>query len=362
MRSLLISLFLLINSSIFIYGQNKFSDDLKLEISGHAGFILPEYQFLNAITKDYIRSIDVCITKETKGKTYWEQLYKLPEYGLSFFYSSLGNNDVLGHEFALTYFFKLNYISKQKFKFYQRVGIGGGYITKRFNLTDNYLNVAVGSKLNVHFNTRFGVEFRISPKINFNLGLSFDHFSNANTNEPNLGINYITAFSGISYRLGKENTAKHYDLPKFEKPTRLDLFFSIGGKHPRSLTSNYYLASSISLDYTKAITRAIKLSIGPDLFYDSSVKSQLSDFNRNYKPSYSFQTGIHFAQEFTFNRFSVILQEGVYIGLTERVDRYPIYNRGIVKFQLNDKLAIRITMKSHLHILDYPEFGIGYKL
>jgi hypothetical protein len=361
LRAIACSLLLVI-SFTKVNSQNRFIDDLKLQVNAHGGYILPEYPFLNALTKDYIRSLDVSLIKETRGKTYWEQIYKYPEYGISFFYSTLGNNEILGHEYALTYFFKLNYIAKKRFKFYQRVGIGGGYITKRFDLDENYMNVAVGSKLNVHFNTRLGTEFKLSEKLNFNLGISFDHFSNANTSEPNLGINYVTGFTGLSYRIGNSTEIKSFSLEKFDKPKRLDLYISLGGKHPRSLSANYFLASSIALEYNKAITRVVKLGVGTDFFYDSSVKSQLKDFNRNYKSHYSVQTGIHFSQSFTYNRFSIELQEGIYLGLTEKVDHYPIYNRGIVRFQLSDKYAIRIAMKSHLYILDYPEFGLGIKL
>lgn len=342
--------------------QNRLMNDLKLEVNAHGGYLLPEYSFLNSITKDYVKSIDISFIKETRGKTEWEQIYKFPEYGISFFYSTLGNDEILGQEYALTYFFKLNYIRKKRFKIYQRIGIGGGYVTKRFDLGDNYLNVAVGSRLNVHFSTRLGTEIKLSEKFNFNAGLSFDHFSNANTSEPNLGINYLTGFSGISYRIGKSTDTKLRDIEPFDKPKRLDIYMSIGGKHPRSLSSKYFLASSMTLEYKKSINRIIKLGIGTDLFFDSSVRSQLKDFNRNFKSHYSFQTGIHFSQSFTYNRFSIELQEGIYLGLREMVDHYPIYNRGIVKYQVTNKYSIRIAMKSHLHILDYPEFGAGIKL
>ncbi|MFN6015579.1 MAG: hypothetical protein ACK47F_12895, partial [Flavobacteriales bacterium] len=79
-----------------------------------------------------------------------------------------------------------------------------------------------------------------------------------------------------------------------------------------------------------------------------------------YKPIYDYRTGIHLSQEFVYDRFSFILQEGFYIGLIDRVDNSFMYNRAMLRWKLNKNWLINISMRSHLHILDYPELGIGY--
>ena len=80
-----------------------------------------------------------------------------------------------------------------------------------------------------------------------------------------------------------------------------------------------------------------------------------------YKPIDDFRTGLHLSQEIAYGPFSFILQEGLYIGLTNKVDQNKLmYNRAIVRYNFNDRFLVHITMKSHLHILDYPEVGFGY--
>ncbi len=203
-----------------IQAQNKFSDNLKLQVNYHFGVALPEYEFLTYIIDDYVQSVDISLIKETIGKNYWQQIFKYPEYGVSLYYSTLGNNEILGKEIALTGFFRVNFISRSRFRFYNRTGAGFSYVSRKFDFDDNFLNVAVGSHFNMHFNFRLGVNFSLSEKIELNTGLSFDHFSNANISEPNLGLNNLSAYGGLSYRLGqkiekkKQSTALTITLEK----------------------------------------------------------------------------------------------------------------------------------------------------
>lgn len=343
------------------YAQNKMTDNLNGMVNFHSGYNLPEYPFISSITNDYIRSLDICVFKETVGENKWEQLYNYPSYGLSFFYSTLGNDEVFGREFTLTYFFKMYFLSKNRFRLFNRIGIGLNYVNRKFDFKNNYLNVAVGSKVNIHFNFRIGANYALSDKFSLNTGLSFNHFSNANTSEPNLGINYLTGFGGVSYSLGKKSEKKTHKLEAHRRENSFSLFASIGGKRSRALVSTYFLTSSFSFEFNRAITRKFLFGIGSDLFYDSSVESSIKKGNKDYRKSDSFQTGIHLSQSIVYNRLTLSIQEGFYLFLTEKVGDYPLYTRGVVQYQVNNHFLIRIAMKSHLHVLDYPEIGFGYK-
>ena len=347
--------------NIHTYAQESFTDNLNGMINFHSGYNLPEYSFISAITDDYIRSLDICLFKETVGKKKWEQLYNYPSYGFSFFYSTLGNDEVFGRELSATYFSKMYFFSKNRFRLFNRTGIGLNYVNRKFNLQNNYLNVAVGSKINIHFNFRVGANYRLSDKLSVNTGLSFNHFSNANSAEPNLGINYLTGYGGVNYRLGKKGEKKTHELVAHKKENISVFFASIGGKRGRALVSKYFLTSSFSYEFSRAFSRKFLLGFGTDLFYDSSVETSLRKFNRDYKKSDSFQTGIHISESILFNKLTLTLQEGFYLLLNEQVDKYQIYSRGIAQYQVTDYFFIRIAMKSHLHILDYPEIGFGYK-
>lgn len=343
------------------HAQESITDNLNGMINFHSGYNLPEYPFISSITENYIHSLDICLYKETFGKKEWEQLYNYPDYGISFFYSTLGNDEVFGREFSATYFSKIYFFSTNRFRLFNRTGIGINYVNREFDLKDNYLNVAVGSKVNIHFNFRIGASYQLSDKFGFNTGLSFNHFSNANTSEPNLGINYLTGYGGLNYSLGKKDEKKIHKLSDHQKKNTSILFASIGGKRARALVSDYFFTSSLSYQFNRAFNRKFLFGFGTDLFYDSSVETSLTKFNRDFKKSDSFQTGIHISESIVLNKFTLSLQEGIYLLLNEQVENYRIYSRGIAQYQFTDHFLMRIAMKSHIHILDYPEIGFGYK-
>jgi hypothetical protein len=342
--------------------QQKFSDNLKVSANIQAGFSLPEYTFISYFTDDYISSVEVNVMKETSGNTMWEKLYKYPEVGLSFYASNLGNDSLFGRAYALNYFFKLNLIRRDRFSFFNRTGIGVAYLTKRFDLANNSSNVAIGSHLNVHFTLKWGVNYHLGDKWILNGGISLDHFSNGNSRDPNRGLNNLTGYVGASYYLGQRTPKKQPLADSLIRKNYCEIFASVGGKQPRSLSSGYFLTSSLSFSLTRSVFRAVHFGVGADLFYDSSVPFVLDGRGQFSSSSDQFQTGFFISQQFIYNRIRIGLVEGVYSGLTNKVYNKLIYTKAFVQYHLTDRLSARITMKSHLHILDYPEIGIGIKL
>jgi len=342
-------------------GQVKRFENTALRLDGHFGYLIPEYQLFNQLAEKPIGSVELSFQKQTSGKRFAEQLYNYPAYGLTFLYTSLGNREAFGHEAALYGYFMTHIIRKKWFQLNSQFGLGLGYATKTFNLEDNYMNVAVGSRLNIHFNYKMGTTFRITENLSLNSGVSFSHFSNANMAEPNLGVNTLTAYAGINRSIGQSTDFVKTERPKHIGSNEFAFIYAAGGKHARALQSTIYFTSSLSVEYKRHISHKFRLGGGLDLFYDSSTKTELSTpGNKAFKSSYDFRTGIHLAQELAYGPFSFILQEGVYVGLTNHVDGKVYYNRAIVRYRWNDHFLIHISMKSHLHILDYPEVGFGY--
>ncbi|MBU2019707.1 MAG: acyloxyacyl hydrolase [Bacteroidetes bacterium] len=341
--------------------QNKLFNNLYASSEASLGFVLPEYKFVNSITNDYSRGIGLSISHKSKGKSEVEQWFNYPEKGVSLFHATLGNDKVFGKETALFYFFKLYLAPPKRVRLFNHMGIGLSYVTKKFDLISNPFNVAVGSHVNIHFNYRFGLNVALSKNWETNIGLSFNHLSNANTREPNLGLNYFTSFFGLSHKLGEQDPYKKYERKKHQPINLITGVLGFGGKHTRLLAtaSDYYLTTSFSMDFERSFFRKFRFGIGPDFFYDTSVKSSLD--KNEYKPSDSFQTGIHFSQTIFYNRFSVTIQEGFYLFFTEKVGEYPMYNRGILQYKITDHLAFRFAMKSHIYILDFPELGFCYQ-
>ena len=342
-------------------GQSRFSENLKVMVNYHYGFGLPEYSALSYILNDYTRGIDVALIKERYGSNEFERLYKYPENGVAFFYTSLGNKEILGNAFGINYLFRLNIVQHKRFRLINRMGIGLAYITKKHHFNDDPLNVVIGSHVNIHYNCRFGATYRLLDRFEINAGASFDHFSNGNTAEPNIGLNYLTFYGGGLYMIGNAIERNTSPISKPERNLYWEIFANIGAKHTRSFSSKYFPTGSFGGELGFAWFRGFHVGVGVDLFYDSSIRTQLEALDRSYSGTDSFQSGIHISQSVVYRRFRFTLQEGFYLGFKEPINHGLMYNRAILKYSLSDIWSLRLAMKSHLHILDYPEIGVSYK-
>jgi hypothetical protein len=130
-------------------------------------------------------------------------------------------------------------------------------------------------------------------------------------------------------------------------------------KHTRTFESFHYPAVSAGFEIKRRLKYKFSLGAGADFFYDSSVQPQMERLQREFHPSDAYMTGIHISEEFHFANASVIVQEGVYLGLTEKLFGYFMYNRAIARYHFCNHFFVSLSMKSHLYVLDFPEAGVG---
>lgn len=330
-------------------------------VKWNQGWLIPEYSNISYLSESTLKSAEITWLKRTVGKTITEQQYRYPEYGFTLFFSTLGNRKVFGNEVAIYPFFRTYFFRTKNSAMYHQFGFGLGYADHRFDLHDNPQNIAIGSHLNMHFDYQLGWKFRISPQIQAETGLRFSHFSNANMAEPNLGLNMLYMHAGIAKSIGKQENFNRYEIPKLTPSHEFAFIYAAGGKHTRALQSTLYFTSSLSAEYTYRAFYKFFFGGGLDLFYDASTKTELSvKPNATFSSRDNFSSGMHFSQEIAYGNFSFILQEGWYLGLPNRLHPKKMYNRGIIRWRCTPSFLIHITMKSHLHILDYPELGFGY--
>ncbi len=326
----------------------------------HYGILLPEYSVMNYTSNDYIRGFEVNFIHQTTGKNIWERLYRNPVYGVSFFYSTMGNKEVYGDQYTLYPFYGLHFIQRPRFTFGYQMGVGISYATKKFSLTGNPENVTIGSHINIHYHADLLARFALTDRLSVNTGIAFNHISNANLAEPNVGLNFVTANVGMQYAYGKKVKVQR------DKPERLNPFWTYeltlagGLKHTRTFESFKYAAIAVGGTVKRRISHRFALGGGLDFFYDSSIEPQMEELNKPFKSQYAYMSGIHLSQEFIYNKVSFILQEGIYVGLMHRLNEYPMYNRAMVRYKFSKHFLMSVSMKSHIYILDFPELGIGY--
>jgi hypothetical protein len=359
MRPILIALLLQV---IHAEGQVNIRDAVSVTATYHSGFILPEYSNLTYLVEDRVQSASISVTRQTRGKNIWEQLYKYPEYGISLFYSTLGNDKVHGRELALFPHFALKIISRNKFDVYTQDGVGIGYVTRKYNPVDNYFNIAVGSHLNIHLDLRLGVRYRLTEKLLLQSGICFNHFSNAGTRSPNLGLNYVTGYSALGFQIGNQQPRLDQPMDTYHQKNNFELTISRGSKRPVGLSNEAFVTASACFEWKWHPFRIVHFGLGTDAFYDTSTETEMLALQVDgYKSINDFRTGLHISQEFMYGPVSLILQEGIYVGLTDKVFNRKVFNRTIIRYRPIKNVFIQVAMKSHLNILDYPELGLGCK-
>jgi len=343
--------------------QQRFTDNLRIGANYHYGYVLPEYSYFTYIVNAPVQSFSVNISKPTLGKNEFERLYNYPEYGVSIFYSTLGNDDVFGRQVAIFPYYHLKVISRNRFTLFHELGMGLAYVTRKYDVEDNHTNIAVGSYFNIHFNLKLGVNYRIYKNVLINAGASFDHLSNANLQNPNLGINYATTFGGLSFMVGQEIQRQTPEFSPHKREFKFELIASVGAKRTRGVKeSGWFNPVSLTFETKWSWLRALHLGVGADIFYDPSGQAEIEGQGRtDYTPSDDFSSGIHLSQEFIYRKISLILQEGLYVILPDNVNHEAMYNRGIIRVQVSKKMFIQLAMKSNLVVLDYPELGFGLK-
>lgn len=344
------------------FSQSKLSDGLKIESNYHQGIILPEFGLLTPIEEDYRRSVEFSLFKQSSVKNYWQQLYNYPEQGLSFYYTSLGHNKVLGQMIGVDYFFRITFLDKNRFKVFNQTGIGLNYVNKRFDEIKNPLNTAISSHYNAHFNLRFGTCYKLSNKYDFNFGVSFDHISNANFSHPNIGVNSVSLFTGMAYDFGSSFEQKSFVVPDHERKINAEIITEIGGWHLDEPKDKYYIIPALTAEFTHETFRLIHFGLGADLIYDETIGVEFEKQGIEFNNSENYLLGVHLSQSLAYNKFRFVTQEGYYLIMPEELVKKQFYHRILFKYYLNTHVSLHLAFKSYLQDLKYVSIGVGYKI
>jgi Lipid A 3-O-deacylase (PagL) len=343
-----------------VSAQTDSSYSTFLRANVQIGALLPEYGFFKYQTTDFARGFEINFLKESTGHSIWEQLYRYPAWGLSFYFTTMGNKAIYGNQFSIYPYYSLRLVERKRFGFSYQMGVGASWVTKKFDAETNYQNLAIGSHFNIHYHADMITKYQISDRMRLNAGISFSHISNANLSEPNVGINIASLYAGLAWGTGKKTVRKTSEIAKYASHFTYEIMATGGMKHTRTYESFSYPALGLSFDVKRRNRYKFAWGAGIDLFYDSSIEVQMIRLNRTYKRAYDYQSGIHLTQEFIYDRVSFLLQEGLYLGLTEKLFGYSIYNRAMVRYKFSSHFFVNISLKTHLYILDFPELGFGF--
>jgi hypothetical protein len=339
-----------------------FLDNKSIGASYHYGFLLPEYTYHQLQAISAINGVEINLGTKLNGKNYWQNLYNYPVSGISMYYSGLSNKELYGNVFSVYAYSGSSFFPDRKIQLTWRLGLGFCYVGKKFHLEDNLYNISVGSHINMLFRGELGWETKITDRFDFRQNLAFNHFSNANMAEPNIGLNWLNFQNAIVYYPKARPQINSVVVPNHSLSVKHRLILSGGLKHTKSFESYQYITSSLAYSPVFSISHLVSVGPGADLFYDSSVKTIFERRERDFKPHFAWQSGLHINFIMYYNRMGFGLQQGIYLGLIDEVAGNKAYNRAFIEFFFNKNLHVVLALKTHLHILDHVQLGIGINI
>ena len=363
-----IFLFLFLLLSPYIYGQeminNDGKEDLIIGANAHYGWVIMHRPSMARVITGHTSAFELNIGKQTIGKQAWNEWYKYPIVGASYFFADLGNPQQMGYAHSVYAWINFPLARKQTYTFSFRLGAGLGYITKKFERVENYKNDVIGSHLNGVMHLNFENSWKLSAPLNFYTKVGITHFSNGAYKTPNLGINICTLSMGFTYRFGHDTIhfpPKKNRIPFADKKLFYYLTVAGGAKEIAPPDGDKYGVVSVSFAAMKQLGYKSSLGIGLDYFNDASLKPLfLSDTTFIGKNYHVARIGLVAAHELAISNVRIVMNLGYYL-LSDWKANGMIYDRIGLKYYMNRHLFANVTLKTHFAKADFLEMGFGYK-
>lgn len=328
-----------------------------IEVSPKVGFLMAHRGVMAHMPVQHAYGGEISYFIQTSGSKNYQHVYNYPKAGITLFGSTVGNNQLMGQVYGAYSFIDFPFTKSKRSEFSGRLGLGGGWITKVFDQELNPKDVAMST----HFNALIclGLKYRhYFGKTHIVTGIDLTHCSNGSTKVPNLGINlpYVSLGIGHTFRTCERSLSREPFVQKGWSLTAIGIFsvkevFPTGGKK--------YPIYAMSLIGKKIFGPKKGMELGFDLIYKTSIKAYRPEI---YKTKESIaQMGVYCGYVLPLDQLDIVIGMGAYI----RDEFFPdsrLYHRLGLRYQVNRKLMVNFTLKTHWAKADYVEYGIGYTI
>lgn len=313
---------------------------------------------------------------QTTDEHEWAKYYGYPSYGIGIYSGFIGDPNIFGKPKSIFSFINFPITNDSKRNIFSiEPSLGLTYQLKPYDKIHNPLNEAIGAKMAVYFNLKFGFNYKINREIDLEYGLGFTHFSNGRTFTPNYGLNMVGLQLGLKYfynpnqrKINKNIYNNQNLLPvrylrpnkianiKVDKPHSINTFVAISSvQNDIDMgTSKRYIAASGIVEYQYKINNAHGVSAGIDYFFDKSLDETFPN-----NPEKKHQWGTHIGYDFMFNKFTIIGQVGVY--LNNNNNKGDVFLRPAIRYDLTPKIYTQLGLKTLGTEADWVELGIGFR-
>ena len=277
---------------------------------------------------------------------------------------------------------------------YWILGMGIGYLTKRYDEFGNPRNPAIGSHLNgmMHLGYHLDAGRYLNEqgwKMYAEAGMV--HFSNANWRQPNFGINipYLSIGAKRTLFLASYNYGKVIEIrPEVEAGINnisapwkhIEQIGAIPSrscvKSPQHLVGFRLGRRQIELDQRRTFVNAVleyncefprallgpRFRVGANVFFDKSYMYSKFGLKSDAISLHDFtEVAITAGSRWEYGKWGFIADAGIYLYRPDDTKRG--YYEGVgVSYKATQRVYIIARLKAHLSSADYMEWGVSYQL
>ena len=307
----------------------------------------------------------------------------------------------LGKAIAMYPYLLIPAVRTEQFQFNFKVAGGLGVVnetwyTQEEHDPDRYFddtamtNNVFGCFLNAYLSAGVNFNYAVTRNVALHGEVGYFHMSNGRTCMPNLGANVLYGGVGVVTTINPTETKDPIQFPDLPYKWALNITGAAGAhrawmEYPRFLISSFHAGAVYSVNNWYGV------GAGLDVFYNGAIDNNtgrgLYVTNRDYSFSDKLRAGIALNNEFRLGIVTAIVDWGVYLYNPSRnyYDcNHPIYGYGKrplfydnegagtdeafhyirfgMKYRVWDNLYLQASAKTHLHICEYVEFGVGYQI
>ena len=331
----------------------------------HRGKSIKHSSLLAPIIERPTIGYEIFLSKQTFGAHRWNAFFNYPEYGICFTSVDLGSPHYTGAGKCLFPYVNFHlFDNKSPINIFLRTGAGFAYVEKTYDSIANPLNYAFSTHLNVVLNAQLQTVFKISNTFTLFAGGEIMHISNGAYRMPNLGLNTISLFAGISQSFGEKKQFIKYKniFNKKNKDWDCSVFLLGGIKEINPIGGKKYFAGDLNIEVTKKHLQYTRFGLSLDITHDGSeydciVFQSLPPVDRLK----TTRVGISGGYEWLFGDFSLDLYFGTYLH-EENALYGKVYQRTSLRYPLSDKVKLSIAFRNHKGKADFIGIGFGYRL
>ncbi|WP_375239075.1 acyloxyacyl hydrolase [Aurantibacter sp.] len=339
----------------------------ELEVNYFYGSILLHNPDISHLITGHPTGFIAAYNKKTYGFNAWESRFNYPDYGASFIYQDLKNEN-LGDNYSIYGHYNFYFLNRN-LQF--RIGQGIALTTNPYDKETNYRNNAFGTKLlsSTYLMLNYN-KSNLYKGFGVKAGISVIHYSNANIKAPNTSTNTFAFNVGATYNLDHKEIPEYQastEEKKFKEPIKFNIAFRTGINESDVVGTGQFPFYILSAYADKRLNRKSAIQFGTDVFFSKFLEEHIKytsiafpngdvSGDEDYK-----RISLFVGHELFINKMSIVAQLGYYV-------YYPfdfegqVYNRVGLKRYFGKKIFAAATLKSHGAKAEAVEFGIGVRL